>query len=506
MIDVGSTALRLAVGEHTPNGQLNRLETLEAPVAIGRDTLAHGRIRAVTAEEAVRTFRDFFVVLQGYGITPAQCRAVATTAVRDARNREVFLDRVHQVCGLRIEVIEAIDELRLNYQLVRRTQGPAFDRGTRMLLSMGAGGTQIVIQNGGAIVFEETLHFGMLKLLELSEGRWPEVLPTKAFLAKVVRSVGRVQDLRGVTGLVVICSEVHQLVTQLDSALARRAGLTMRLAELKAFDDRVAAMSKDDLVRGTTLDHDKVEKGVVALAQLRAFADATSARQIVIPSVSMLDSLLLDTALMGEDAAGEDLEQLVHGAAAALGRKYRHDEAHGQQVCRLALQLFDGLSTLVALAPRSRLLLAAAAILHDVGYFISPRGHERHSHYLISSGEVMGLSKREQRLVALVALYHRQVQAFSHDPRLDALRPEEVVELLKLAALLRLAEALDQDHQQRVARVSCRLEPERLRVLAETRYADREEFAVISDAFARKADLFEEVFGIRPTLREVLAG
>ena len=132
-IDVGSRALRMSVGEVLADGTTRRLETLQAPVAIGYDTFVRGRIRALTTEAVVRTLSDFVNVVGAYGIKPPEIWTVATTAVRDARNREVFLERVEQQTGLEVHVLDAIEETRLAYQLVRHLLGERFGSGTNML-------------------------------------------------------------------------------------------------------------------------------------------------------------------------------------------------------------------------------------------------------------------------------------------------------------------------------------------------------------------------------------
>ncbi len=505
VIDVGSAALRMAIGEAHPDGPMRRLETLEAPVAIGLDTLSQGRIQSVTTEEVIRTFQDFFVVLGGYGIAPEACTAVATTAVRDARNRDVFLDRVEKTCGLRIKVIEAMEELRLNYQLVRRTLGPRFERGRHMLLSLGSGGTQVVVQHDGMILFEETLHFGMLKLQGLSQGRWPHGAAVRGFLGKVVGAVNRLHDLDAVASVVVINSEMHQLVDRLARVRRTDAGLQMTRRSLEILHRKLWGMELDEVIKEPGLDYAAADKGLVALEELYAFCEVTAARTILVPSISMLDSLLLDAHHHDAERREEGLVKQVEYAAMALGRRYHYDEAHELQVRKLALQLFDGLQPLTNLSARSRLMLSVAAILHDIGYYVSPRGHERHSRYLISSSEIMGFTRDELQRIGFIAGYHKRPMRALSDPELAALPAAERVEVLKLASLLRLAEALDPDHQQRVDRVTARISSANLRLLVETRFGDRDDFTIIADSFRRKADLFEEIFGIKPTLSEVLA-
>jgi exopolyphosphatase / guanosine-5'-triphosphate,3'-diphosphate pyrophosphatase len=504
-IDVGSRALRLAVGEIAERRPVRRLEVLNAPVAIGNDTFSSGRIRFATTEAVVRTLSDFITVARGYGVQPAEIAAVATTAVRDARNRDVFLDRVEQRCGLRIRVIEAIEETRLIHQLVRQLIGPIFDRGTCLLLSLGAGGTQIILQRDGEIVFGETRHFGALQLWNARRGERSAISAARRFLQREVGGIQRMVDLGQARSLIVINRELYQLLEALVDAKEIEAGLDLHVGALDALHAELDGLPADELVARSKLDYPTVEGARMALEELKVFADYTSSARITVPAASMLDSLLFDAKLRIEGAQAEaQLARQVDSAAAAVGRKYHFDEPHARQVQRLAQQLFDGLRDFTHLTDRARLILGVAALLHDIGYYVSFHDHERHSAYLIEASEIIGLSRRDLKQVALVSRFHRRPAAELESRALDLLPAPERVELLKLSALLRMADALDDDGQHQVEGLRLELTPDLLRVYAETRAGDRESFASIEQSFRAKADLFSEVFGIEPTLTEVI--
>jgi len=505
VVDVGSRALRLALGELRPGCPVRRLDILTAPVSIGLDTFGGGRIRFATTEAVVRTLGDFVGVARSYGVDPAAIRAVATTAVRDARNRDVFLDRVERGCGLRIEVIEAIEETRLVYQFVHHLLGPRFDQGTCMLLSLGAGGTQIIVQRDGEITFGETRHFGALQLWGTRPTERIAILAARRFLDKEVRAIGRLVELSEATALVVINKELYQLLEALADAERGEAGLELTRAELERLHASLDGVPTDDLLVRASLDYPTLEMARMALEEVKVFAGYTSAESIVVPGASMLDCLLLDARLRLEGASGSrGLAQQIESAARAVGRKFHFDEAHANQVQRLALQIFDQLREFTHLSERSRLLLSVAALLHDIGYYVSFHRHERHSGYLIASSEIMGLSRQDLERIAVIARFHRQSAADLESQELAQIRAADRVELLKLAALLRIADALDEDDQQRVERVRLEVTPEQLRVFAETHGSDRESFAAISERFRKKSDLFGEVFGLEPELTEVL--
>jgi exopolyphosphatase/guanosine-5'-triphosphate,3'-diphosphate pyrophosphatase len=156
-------------------------------------------------------------------------------------------------------------------------------------------------------------------------------------------------------------------------------------------------------------------------------------------------------------AAGPDAHALAE-AAVVLGRRFGFDERHGQQVARLALELFDDLRPVHGLSKAVRPYLEVAALLHDVGTAVSYQRHHRHSQYLIENADLPGLTDRERALVARIARYHRRSAPALALAGLAELSPAEAQLVRRLATLLRVADALDRSHRQpvRAVRASCR--------------------------------------------------
>ena len=151
----------------------------------------------------------------------------------------------------------------------------------------------------------------------------------------------------------------------------------------------------------------------------------------------------------GRSAAGE-FEQQVLASAEALGRKHRFDKAHGQHVASLATRMFDALQEDHGLGSRERLLLQVAALLHDIGIYVSLRAHHKHSQYLLAASQIFGLSKDETAIVGNIARYHRRATPqTSHLPYVALDRQDRLL-VNKLAAILRVANALDAEHLQKV--------------------------------------------------------
>jgi exopolyphosphatase/guanosine-5'-triphosphate,3'-diphosphate pyrophosphatase len=241
---------------------------------------------------------------------------------------------------------------------------------------------------------------------------------------------------------------------------------------------------------------------VPALLVYRGLLLATPAALIVVPDVSLRAGVLGELAAGTADARLADFRSQVLASARSLGTKYRYDEAHAVAVSRLSLRLFDELAVEHALNERDRLLLEVAALLHDIGLFVSLRGHHRHSLYLLQSSEIFGLSRDEMTFVANVARYHRRGLPQTSHTAYASLDRDKRVRINKLAAMLRVANALDAEHLQKIDDVQVEDEEETW-VLALQGKGDLTMERLAANA---RADLLADVFGKRIVVRGAGAG
>jgi exopolyphosphatase/guanosine-5'-triphosphate,3'-diphosphate pyrophosphatase len=255
---------------------------------------------------------------------------------------------------------------------------------------------------------------------------------------------------------------------------------------------------EDLLVERYGLPQAEAETLVPALLTYRELCLETPAERVTVPDVSMRDGLLLEFAQPeGGDAVAEMGRQVL-ASAIGLGEKYRVDAPHARNVAFLATRLFDELKKEHGLGPRHRLLLEVAAHLHDIGIFLGLRAHHKHSQYILSVSEVFGLTQDDMLVVSNIARYHRRgLPQRSHMPFM-ALDRDTRTEVGKLAAILRLANALDADHLQKVKDLRVVVEDDGWVVEVEgAGDLTMERLASLS-----RADLVTEIFGRRVAFRE----
>ena len=265
-----------------------------------------------------------------------------------------------------------------------------------------------------------------------------------------------------------------------------------------AFCDQVTSWDVEQLVEQFHLPQAEAETLVPALVAYRELLQETAATEVIVPEVSLRAGLLLDVAQVESPEGIADFSRQVLSSAAALAEKYRWDAPHSKKVAQLAARIFDELKAEHGLGDRERLLLEVAALLHDIGNYVNLRGHHKHTWYLLSVSDIFGLSGDDMALVANVARYHRRaLPQKSHLPYM-ALDREARVVVNKLSAILRLANALDADHLQKVKDVRVLSEDENWVLEVE----GAGDLTMERLASLARGDFLTEVFGRKLSFRE----
>jgi exopolyphosphatase / guanosine-5'-triphosphate,3'-diphosphate pyrophosphatase len=505
VLDMGASSIRLLVAELTPGGPIRILEDASRGVLLGKDTFTHGRIGAATVEATLKALEGFRRIMDTYGV--AQCRAVGTSAVREASNCDSFLDRVKLRTGIEVEVINGSEEVRLTYLAVGEVlRGhESLTAGNALLVAVGGGSADISFLRKGEPVRSGTYALGSIRMRQSlaawhgSHDRRMRLL--RRHIHNVVEDIRLEMPLAEANHFIALGSDVRFAASRIlgDDGVDPQVRTVARDAFL-AFCDQVMAEDVDDLIETYHLPQADAETLIPALMAYRELLAESGAAALTVPEASLRMGLLLDVARAEEGHAFEDLSRQVLASAAALGEKYHYDAPHARNVAHLAVRLFDDLKAEHGLTMRDRLLLEVAGLLHDIGIFVGLRGHHKHGQYILSASEIFGLSRDDMDVVSNVARYHRRaLPQRSHLPYM-ALDRDTRVTVNKMAAILRVANALDADHLQKVRDVHAIMEQESW-VLEVEGAGDLTMERLASQS---RADLFVEVFGRKLAFRETM--
>ncbi len=501
VIDIGATSIRMAIGEIDQDGTVRTLETLTQAVSLGKDTFSERGIRKSTIEECVRVLKSYRQILAEYQIRhPENTRVVATSAVREARNRLAFIDRVYIATGIEVEPIDEAEVNRVTYLGVQPyLQDKAFAGGRTIVTEVGGGSTELLLVDHGNVMFADTFRLGSLRLRKSLEGyHAPPDKVRRIMESQIQRMVDEVRERvesDGPINMIGLGGDMRFAAGQLLPDWLADQMTQIPVAALEEFTSHLIGLSDDRIVHRYHLSFPEAETVGPALLTYVRLARAFSLDNILVTDTNLRDGLLQEMAA-GQVWTQEFRQQIIRSAL-NLGVRYNFDEAHAVHVARLVSRLFEQLQREHQLDSRHEVLLHVAALLHEVGAYVSNRAMHKHSMYLIRNSEIFGLGVRNLLLVALVARYHRRASPQPTHEGYATLNREERVAVAKMAALLRVAAALDESRSQRIHDFSCSVEDSRL-VISIPR---AEDLSLEQLALRQNGSLFEEIFGMRVLLR-----
>lgn len=502
VIDIGTTAVRMTIAEIGDEGSFRILDSLEQSLNLGKSTFIHGSIPHKAIEECVSIIQRFIKAAAEYGLTNIhRLRAVATTAVREASNQDAFLDRVFIATGLKVDVIDEAEMTRLLYNSLAASlaQQPHLAEGPILVLDVGAGLTDALLLQSLRVTKIYAYRLGSLRLRSMLERYDAPVDHERDLMENQIRLM--IEQLQQTipqdpeTKLMVLGGDIEFAASLLIPDWKPGDVGRLEVAKVEALANQLLGQPVDEIVRTYNLSIPDAETvGPALLVQARV-AQSYGADFVKINGATMMEGVLRELAMEGKWSPAF-IEQ-IEASAVEVGHKYGFSEAHGTHVAQLCGVLFDCMQDLHGLKQRENVLLKIAAIVHEVGLFISNRGHHKHSYYLIDNCDMFGLSREQLRIVALVARYHRRACPKITHLGYGELRRRDRMTVAKLSAILRVADSLDRSHAQRIKDISCRVEAGRL-VIDVPRAPD---FSLEQLALKQKADLLRNIFGLTVTLR-----
>ncbi len=452
-IDIGSNSIHMVVAQVESDGRFQVLDRAKEMVRLGRRTLSSGRLSAEAMNAGFRVLSVFRTLGERQGVTRFQ--AVATSAVREARNGGEFIQRIHDEVGLRVKVIPGREEARLIYLGVRHAI-PLRDEPT-LIIDAGGGSVEFIFTNDGEPAAMHSLKLGVTRLCErfldadkptsksLAEmeahiaAQIDTILPdpSPAPIRRVIATSGTFLNLLTIAG--------HARGQPPDGHLNNYTASADEIARVRRLVSRV---DRDERLRIKGLDAKRVDLIVPGAILADHVVRRVQAEEVVACTWSLREGVLLDfiarhrKGIMETELYGEPRRRSVARFARHMGMVGDHP-AH---VAHLALQMFDQLRVEMDLAPEAREWLEFAALLHDVGHHIGHKDHHRHSYYLITNGELLGFQRDEIEIIALTARYHRKAPPRDTDAAFAALPKADRRTVRALSAILRVADGLDRSH------------------------------------------------------------
>jgi exopolyphosphatase/guanosine-5'-triphosphate,3'-diphosphate pyrophosphatase len=509
-IDIGSNSIHMVSARLGAGGHFEIVDRAKEMVGLGRGTLTRGSLSAETMEYGLRTLATFKQLAERQRAEPIL--AVATSAIREAANGGEFVLRAWEELGLHIDVITGAEEARLIFEAARH----AVDfRGHRpLVVDIGGGSIEAVQGAGVRIQWQQSLKLGVARMTERflvsDPPRASEVAALRAHARRELAPVfararrSRPTLMVGTSGtllnLTAMASAAHY--GKVPAILHNRV---LRRRELRKLSELLLTQSTEQRARIAGLDRRRADLIAAGAVLAEVLMEGLAMREMRACEWALREGIIVDFLNAHPDYVEEAdrVPDIRRRSVLRMAARFEVDESHARQVAALALKLFDATAPVHQLGMHQRELLKYAALLHDVGLYLSHSKHHRHSHYLITHGELRGFTPEEIQVIAALARFHKGAPPKGTSEELAELAPEVGETAIKLAALLRIADSLDRSHHGIVKRLDVLRGDGRVELVLDTGGDDAE---LALWAARRKSDLWEKCLGGPLTVRVVGRG
>ncbi len=523
-IEIGSTGIRLLVAEITENGTRNILDRSDLPISLGRDVFTQGIISRDTLLQCLSILNKFKEQLAGWGITAAQTTVVATSAFREAKNQDSVLDRIMVKTGFRVKVIDGIEENRLMYLAVSdtlKTDNIEISSQSSIILEVGGGSTEIMLIENGKIAGAHSMRLGTVIIEQQLKSMMGSLSDAKRYVTEFINntkgSLNNELNLKKIKQFLAIGADVKIAALFAGSPISTFLWKIERTA-FNDFVNEIQEYSTEEIVARFKISYNDAQSLHLNLLIYQLFVNLTGVETIIVPETSLREGIIISKEQNSHPASqlapqtdshpnatspfanpttatNEFYEQIIASALNLL-RKYKGDEKHAQYVRQICIKFFDTLKDELGLSTDARLLLEIAAILHDIGTFIRADDHNQHSKYIIENSEIFGINKESVTTIAQISLWHRGAKNMRHDDFFSSLPRNERLTVLKLTAILRIADCLDRAHTQRIKDFKITFTNDSMTIKTDGSHNN----VLEKIAIAEKSDLFESVFGYKVIL------
>ncbi|MBF0330344.1 MAG: HD domain-containing protein [Candidatus Omnitrophica bacterium] len=497
VIDIGSNSIKLLIGEHA-DGDIMILESLKNVVPIGRSTFLKGQISQEPINLTISTLEKYKNILKEYGIT--QVFVIATTAVREASNRNIFVDTVRRKTGLEIEVLNVGDIVYYIDTYITHKLKDTYPVHNKNLLiaEMGAGSLDISLLKKGFTLTNMGLALGALRFRQILS----RVDGSREELAEAVQEyIGNEFDYfrrrlpRGhVDDIFLIDENQEYLKAILPNKKISTNFFQFTLTDVERIVGELSSKTAEEIAHTYDLPLENADTLLPYMVILKMFFTLTQNPHVYILETSLAEAILANKVLGLELSKRYNKSNQLISVAHAICEQYNVNLEHSKHVAHLSKVLFDGLGAQLGLHESEGLYLTLASYLHDIGKFISNRSHHKHSEYIISSLNLFRLTDEEIKIIACVARYHRRGDPSKSHLLYNSLSEEKQIVVQKLASILRIANSLDHAHLQKVKGLKLQNAD-----TAEITFAvdTHDNFLLERADFNEKKELFEKITGSR---------
>lgn len=502
IIHIGSTLCQLLVGQRG-KGKVNVLDNASYSLDLGMQTFVNSEIGEKSILKMCDVLNEYIKVARGYGVE--NIKIIGTSALREAKNLQYILEQVRiYTDGYEIEILDENEEKSLVYKYIYMNTNGEYDLNQNSLFaSISTGSLGIALLKDGMITNHDMVPMGYLKMqgllknLEESTDRFYELLSeyTDVYLKTLF---GHIRDAEIVQ---IFCSSQDvQIISQLYNLEKGKTVYEISKKEFETLFKEIRDLTPGQLEKMFRfLNEDQAETILYSLVIYRKILQASKVDKIVLVQLDLCQTML---ELEFKKVQSKELQQWVdkslHTFVKNVGKKYKVDESHADQMEKICLKIFDAIKRQYQLTSREKLLLLLSIQLHEVGKHINPKNYYVISRFVIRNTAFLGITGKEKEILANIPFYNRVMpEYFTAEDENDYLTEEEKLTVAKIVSIVKLGEAIDKSYKSKADKIQCRLTERQLDITVTTKKNMKLEKVV----FNSYRDSFKRVFGLNAALK-----
>lgn len=498
-INVGSSDISMKIFEVIPKWGFKEIDCISTILELGSDTYRLGYVSNEKINELCDCLTRFKSKMKEYGVK--EYRAYATSAIREASNSLMIIELIELRTGIKVTILSNSEHRFMMLKGCAVTM-PEFDEITgrnTTLLDMGAGSIQISLFEKQKLTATQNIKIGSIRVRDMMSGIDARTTNGDAVIEEYVQNeLDTFHNMylgdKTIKNVIAIGDEIQAL-----QKIAPELKLQnlMTKDQIKYIYKKIANVSPQDMALQYGVPYERATLIRPAIIVYRTLVETTKADEIFLHDINLTDGIVADYMESEKKYVTRNFEDNILASAMAMAKRYRSNKNHYLYVSDIALAIFDAMKKEHGMGRKQRLQLQIACILHDCGKFINLQDVANNSYNIIMSTEMMGLSHKEREEVANAVKYNTMYLPAYQNVK-DSLGDASYTTVAKLAAILRVANAMDRSHKQKIEKFSMNLKDKKLVITVDTVNTITLETAL----FKEKADFFEQIYGIRPVLKQ----
>lgn len=498
-IYVGSSEIAMKIYEITGKKNFKHIDGVSNFIELAKDTYSKGYISTELIHQITDILDGFKVKMKEYQV--ADYKAYATSAVREAENRDIIIDVIKRKTGISVKVLSNSEQRYMNFKgLVAKYENfhEVVLKNTAFV-DVGAGSVQITLFDKNNLVVTENIPIGAvrirdyLSIIGTKSGRFDRLL--EEYVDSDIEAFRNIylndKEIKNIIAVGEVVNALKKIAPELDIREK------VNRAQFDAMCQRIISMPPQELAERYGIPYERATLMLPNIIIYQSFLNNSKAEELYVPNVDFCEGIT--AAYMDEKVKivfNHNFDEDIIASAQYLAKRYRCDREHGDRVAEYALKIFDSIKKEFGMGKTERLQIQIAAILHECGNYINMHDGARNSYYIVANTEIIGLSHKERMEVANIVKYN-VLYLPARERMEDDLGECDYMVIAKLAAIVRIANVLDKSHSQKLENLSVSVKGDELVISAKT----YEDISLEAGLFQMRAEFFEKVYGIRPVLR-----